>query len=219
MAAKPGQEPGEGFLAEGSMHTSFLPQVAGCARVAGILAFFHHVQAPRYTLTTLSDLGCFPRPHSNAPTHSPLGWAYRQFILLFIPQIFIESLLCAKASSFRLPQGTFVFPGGEVPSGSPGTGVSPLGASAPFRRYGGTSQDSGRSVPDAAKERAPGIRWGLSRPGEICQEVPTHLAEALPQSLGAWDEQAALTQTAGSSLSRAVTQEDIDSWKWQRPGN
>lgn len=115
MAAKPVQGPGEGFLGEGSVHTSFLQQVAGHARVACILAFFRHVQAPRYTLTTLSDLGCFPRPHSNASTHSPLGWACRQFILLFIQQIFIESLLCAEASSFHLPRGTFVFPGGAVP--------------------------------------------------------------------------------------------------------
>lgn len=54
---------------------------------------------------------------------------------------------------------------------------------------------------------------GDSPSQEICQEASTHLAEVLPQAQGIRDVQAALTQTAGSSLSRAVMQEDVKSWK------
>lgn len=54
---------------------------------------------------------------------------------------------------------------------------------------------------------------GDSPAQEICQEVSTHLAEFSHRAQGVRDEQAALTQTAGSSLSRAVTQEDMNSWK------
>lgn len=62
------QEPGEVLPEEVATHTSFLQQVAGHALypVAGwlaVLALFHHVQAPGYTLTTLSDLWHFSRPH------------------------------------------------------------------------------------------------------------------------------------------------------------
>lgn len=61
MAVKPVQ--GEGRLEETSTHISCLRQVARHAWVACLPAFFSCVQAPGYTLTTLSELGCFPSPH------------------------------------------------------------------------------------------------------------------------------------------------------------
>lgn len=70
MAAKPAQGPGEGLLEE----VSTCPQqVAGHAWVACLPAFFGHVQAPRYTLTTLSDLGCFLSPHKQCIYRLSLG--------------------------------------------------------------------------------------------------------------------------------------------------
>lgn len=69
-----------------------------------ILDFFSKLSS--YTLTTLSDLGSFPVPTSNASTNYPLGWACRQFVRSFIQQIFVESLLCTEANSFGLPRDT-----------------------------------------------------------------------------------------------------------------
>ena len=73
MAAKPVQGPGEGLLEEVSMHISCLQQVAGHAWVACLPAFVSHVQAPSYTLTTLSDLGCFLSPHKQCIYRLSLG--------------------------------------------------------------------------------------------------------------------------------------------------
>ena len=58
--------PAEGLLEEASTHIPCLQQVAGHSRAS----FF---QAPGYTLTTLSNLGCYPWPQEQCVCKLSLG--------------------------------------------------------------------------------------------------------------------------------------------------
>ena len=64
--AKPVRGPGEGLLEEASTHIPCLRQVAGHSQAS-------FVQAPGYTLTTLSDLGCYPHPQEQCICKLSLG--------------------------------------------------------------------------------------------------------------------------------------------------
>ena len=65
-AARPVQGPGAGLLEEVPTHMPGLRQVAGHPRAS-------FAQAPGYTLTALSDLGCYPHPHKQCICKLSLG--------------------------------------------------------------------------------------------------------------------------------------------------
>lgn len=139
--------------------------------MACTLAFFSHAQAPGYTLTTLSDLGCFLVPTSHAAINSPLGWACRQFTLSVTQEIFIVSLLHAEASSFCL-LGVFYPHSQGCPTEAPCTDSSPPQSRCFLLERCKDNSGLGQCCSRGRKGRGSWHRGAILSPGRNVQTLP-----------------------------------------------